>query len=155
MSSSSKKKEKSKDNLSEETKNEIKTQIEYYLGDENLKKDDFFHRLISADANGYLDLDIILKCNKIKKKGWTKDEEVEKETEKEKEKEDELQKENDLNELNNNLNINEYKNNINKKEEEESSKYENKYDFLNYDSSYNTSNLLNTNLNLGIDNKKE
>ena len=73
MSSSSKKKEKSKDNLSEETKNEIKTQIEYYLGDENLKRDDFFHKLISADANGYLDLDIILKCNKIKKKGWTKD----------------------------------------------------------------------------------
>ena len=74
MSSSASKKEKKKENnLSDETKLEIKTQIEYYLGDENLKKDSFFHGLISSDANGYLNLDYILKCNKIKKKGWTKD----------------------------------------------------------------------------------
>ena len=59
-------------NLSEETKDEIKKQIEYYLGDENLKKDSFFHQLISSDPDGYLDLDYILKCNKIKKKGWSK-----------------------------------------------------------------------------------
>ena len=74
MSSSASKKEKKKENnLSDETKLEIKTQIEYYLGDENLKKDSFFHGLISSDANGYLNLDYILKCNKIKKKGWTKE----------------------------------------------------------------------------------
>ena len=64
---------KNKENISEEIKNEIKTQVEYYLSDENLKKDAFFHGLISSDANGYLDLEFILKCNKIKKKGWTKD----------------------------------------------------------------------------------
>ena len=64
---------KNKENISEELKNEIKTQVEYYLSDENLKKDAFFHGLISSDANGYLDLEFILKCNKIKKKGWTKD----------------------------------------------------------------------------------
>ena len=64
---------KVKEKISDEIKNEIKTQVEYYLSDENLKKDTFFHGLISSDANGYLDIDFILKCNKIKKKGWTKD----------------------------------------------------------------------------------
>ena len=59
--------------LTEETKQEIKTQIEYYLGDENLKKDSFFHQIISSDPNGYIDLDLILKCNKIKRKQWTKE----------------------------------------------------------------------------------
>ena len=52
----------------------IKEQVEYYLSDENLKNDQFFHNKISEDANGYLDLDFLLKCNKIKKAGWTKDE---------------------------------------------------------------------------------
>ena len=69
----SSKNQNSKENLSDETKLEIKTQIEYYLGDENLKKDSFFHNLIISDANGYLDLDYIMKCKKIKEKGWTKD----------------------------------------------------------------------------------
>ena len=59
-------------NLSEETKDEIKKQIEYYLGDENLKKDTFFRQLILSDANGYLDLDYIMKCNKIKKRDGQK-----------------------------------------------------------------------------------
>ena len=62
----SSKNENSKENLSDETKLEIKTQIEYYLGDENLKKDSFFHNLIICDANGYLDLDYIMKCKKSK-----------------------------------------------------------------------------------------
>ena len=52
---------------------QIKEQIEYYLGDENLKKDSFFHQKISEDPNGYLELDFLLKCNKIKNAGWTKD----------------------------------------------------------------------------------
>ena len=52
---------------------EIKEQIEYYLSDENLKHDSFFHQKISADPNGYLYLDELLKCNKIKKAGWTKE----------------------------------------------------------------------------------
>ena len=68
---------KDKEKLSDEVKNEIKTQVEYYLSDENLKKDAFFHGLISSDANGYLDLDYLLKCNKIKKAGWTKEELIE------------------------------------------------------------------------------
>ena len=52
---------------------EIKEQIEYYLSDENLKHDSFFHGKISADPNGYLYLNELLKCNKIKKAGWTKE----------------------------------------------------------------------------------
>ena len=52
----------------------IKEQIEYYLGDTNLQNDSFFHKKISEEPNGYLDLDLFLKCNKIKKAGWTIDE---------------------------------------------------------------------------------
>lgn len=52
---------------------EIKTQMEYYLSDENLKKDTFFHEKISSDPNGYIDLDLFLKCNKIIKSKWTKE----------------------------------------------------------------------------------
>ena len=48
---------------------EVKKQVEYYLGDMNLEKDDFFRNLISKNANGYIDLSAILKCNKIKKLG--------------------------------------------------------------------------------------
>ena len=70
----SSKKENFKEKFKDEKLLEIKTQIEYYLGDENLKTDTFFRQLILSDANGYLDLDYIMKCNKIKKKGWTKDE---------------------------------------------------------------------------------
>ena len=65
---------KSKEIKEDEKMISIKEQIEYYLGDENLKQDQFFHNKISEDANGYLDLDFLLKCNKIKKAGWTKDE---------------------------------------------------------------------------------
>ena len=68
------KKDNSKERQKDEKQLEIKNQIEYYLGDENLKKDTFFRQLILSDANGYLDLDYIMKCNKIKKKGWTKEE---------------------------------------------------------------------------------
>ena len=67
MSKSTSKNEKDK-------KFEIKEQIEYYLSDENLKKDSFFHKKISEDSNGYIELDFLLKCNKIKKAGWTKEE---------------------------------------------------------------------------------
>ena len=66
MSASKEKKEKDKNF-------EIKEQIEYYLSDDNLKKDSFFHQKISEDPNGYLELDFLLKCNKCKKSGWTKD----------------------------------------------------------------------------------
>ena len=58
-------------NLTKETLREIKEQIEYYLSDENLEKDYFFNEKISSDPESYLDLKILLKCNKIKNKGWT------------------------------------------------------------------------------------
>ena len=57
----------------EEKKNAIKTQIEYYLSDKNLEHDSFFHQKITADPNGYLDLEFFLKCNKCKNAGWTID----------------------------------------------------------------------------------
>ena len=66
--------------MSEKTDNKedknlvIKEQIEYYLSDKNLEHDTFFHQKISEDSNGYLDLELFLKCNKIKNAGWTLDE---------------------------------------------------------------------------------
>ena len=58
----------------DDKKVQIKEQIEYYLSDKNLQNDSFFHNKISEDPNGYLDLDLLLKCNKIKNAGWTIDE---------------------------------------------------------------------------------
>lgn len=48
---------------------EIRKQLEYYLSDLNLAKDEFFHEQISKSDDGYLGLHLILKCNKIKKLG--------------------------------------------------------------------------------------
>ena len=59
--------------LTKEVISEIKEQIEYYLSEENLEKDYFFNDKISLDPESYLDLKFLLKCNKIKKKGWTKE----------------------------------------------------------------------------------
>ena len=67
----------SKSKNKKDKKFEIKEQVEYYLSDENLKNDSFFHQKISEDANGYIELDFLLKCNKIKKAGWKKEELVE------------------------------------------------------------------------------
>ena len=53
--------------------NEICSQMEYYLSDQNLAKDSFFHQKISSDVNGYIDLNFFLKCNKIIKAGWSKE----------------------------------------------------------------------------------
>ena len=53
------------------SKAEIKKQVEYYLSDTNLSKDDFFRNIISKNAAGYIDFSNILKCNKIKKLGVT------------------------------------------------------------------------------------
>ena len=63
--------------MDEKTKKEIKTQIEYYLSDSNLESDEFFHNLISKEKEGYLDLEYIMQCNKIKKAGWTKEQIIE------------------------------------------------------------------------------
>ena len=69
MSSTSKAEKK----LSQDEILEIKNQMEYYLSDANLEKDYFFHEKISSSSEGYLDLELFLKCNKIKNKGWTKE----------------------------------------------------------------------------------
>ena len=62
------------DKSNKEDKNTIiKEQIEYYLSDKNLEHDSFFHKKISEDTNGYLDLELLLKCNKCKNAGWTLD----------------------------------------------------------------------------------
>ncbi|XP_065221458.1 la-related protein 7 [Planococcus citri] len=45
--------------------NDIRQQIEFYLGDVNLSKDRFFNGLLQESP--YIDIDIILNCNKIKK----------------------------------------------------------------------------------------
>ncbi len=59
--------------MDEKIKEDIKNQIEYYLSDKNLEGDEFFHNLISKDKDGYLDLEHILQCNKVKKENWTKE----------------------------------------------------------------------------------
>ncbi|KRX00676.1 hypothetical protein PPERSA_00903 [Pseudocohnilembus persalinus] len=49
------------------TEDQIITQIEYYLSDKNLERDEFFHKQISAAEGGYIPVDLFLKCNKVKK----------------------------------------------------------------------------------------
>lgn len=44
----------------------IKKQVEYYLSDSNLKTDKFFHDVISSSEEGYVPLDTLLKCRKLK-----------------------------------------------------------------------------------------
>lgn len=54
----------------------IRTQVEYYLSDKNLAHDSFFHAKVSEAEDGYIPIDILLKCNKIKHLGVTDIEEV-------------------------------------------------------------------------------
>jgi len=44
----------------------VRKQIEYYLSDDNLRHDKFFHDKISGTPEGWLQLDLILSCNKMK-----------------------------------------------------------------------------------------
>jgi hypothetical protein len=44
----------------------LRKQVEYYLSDANLKHDKFFHTKISSNEEGWLALEHILACNKIK-----------------------------------------------------------------------------------------
>lgn len=46
--------------------------MEYYLSDENLKFDKFFHDKISAEKEGWLEMELILSCNKMKTMRATK-----------------------------------------------------------------------------------
>ena len=54
------------------SKAEIKKQVEFYMGDTNLAKDDFFRDLITSNKDGYVDVTAFLKCNKIKHLGVNK-----------------------------------------------------------------------------------
>mmetsp|Transcript_11164 Transcript_11164/g.21955 ORF Transcript_11164/g.21955 Transcript_11164/m.21955 type:complete len:385 (-) Transcript_11164:1265-2419(-) len=44
----------------------IRKQVEFYLSDANLKTDKFFHDVISSSADGYVSMDVLLKCRKLK-----------------------------------------------------------------------------------------
>jgi len=44
----------------------VRKQIEYYLSDDNLKFDKFFHEKISANEEGWLEVALVLSCNKMK-----------------------------------------------------------------------------------------
>lgn len=43
----------------------LRSQLEYYLSDENLRQDRFFHEKISADAEGWLSLQYIMGCKRV------------------------------------------------------------------------------------------
>ena len=51
----------------------IKNQVEFYFSDENLAHDKFFHELISSDTHGFVSLEAILKCQRIKNLKATKE----------------------------------------------------------------------------------
>jgi len=44
----------------------LKKQVEYYLSDENLKSDKFFRDKITADSEGWMEMSLLLSCNKMK-----------------------------------------------------------------------------------------
>lgn len=47
----------------------LKTQIEYYLSDQNLQRDKFFHEAISASGEGWLSLDVVMRCKRVQSTG--------------------------------------------------------------------------------------
>lgn len=51
----------------------IQRQVEYYLSDENLETDKFFLHKIQADPEGWLDMDAILSCRRMKQYEATKE----------------------------------------------------------------------------------
>eukprot|EP00928_Gymnodinium_smaydae_P046665 TRINITY_DN310_c0_g1_i10.p1 TRINITY_DN310_c0_g1~~TRINITY_DN310_c0_g1_i10.p1 ORF type:complete len:421 (+),score=107.40 TRINITY_DN310_c0_g1_i10:73-1263(+) len=51
----------------------LRKQVEYYLSDENLKHDKFFHEKISSDPEGWLEVSLIITCNKMKAMNATKE----------------------------------------------------------------------------------
>jgi hypothetical protein len=53
--------------------NAVRKQIEYYLSDDNLKYDKFFHEKISGSADGWLEVSLVLSCNKMKAMRATKE----------------------------------------------------------------------------------
>jgi len=51
----------------------VRKQVEYYLSDDNLKYDKFFHDKISEDKEGWLAMSLVLSCNKMKAMRATKE----------------------------------------------------------------------------------
>jgi hypothetical protein len=56
---------------------DIRVQIEYYLGDANLKRDEFFYSKVLENDQGWVDISCFLACNKVKNLGCTKESIVE------------------------------------------------------------------------------
>jgi len=54
----------------------IRKQVEYYLSDDNLRHDKFFHEKIAENGEGWLEIALILSCNKMKAMRVTKEEVV-------------------------------------------------------------------------------
>jgi len=52
--------------MSETLNNDIVKQVEYYMSDANLKRDAFFQKEMAKD-DGFISVDVLLKCNKLKK----------------------------------------------------------------------------------------
>lgn len=46
---------------------ELTTQLEYYLGDANLCRDQFFYTMIQETDDGFIPIEVFHKCNNIKK----------------------------------------------------------------------------------------
>ncbi len=46
---------------------EIKKQMEYYMSDANLERDDFFREKITSNKGGYVSISLFMNCNKVKK----------------------------------------------------------------------------------------
>lgn len=55
----------------------IREQLEYYLSDSNLERDEFFHKKIRETPGGFINLQFIETCNNIKKLGADRAEIVE------------------------------------------------------------------------------
>ena len=49
-----------------ERRQKVLGQVEYYLSDDNLSTDSFFHQKISESKEGYLNINLLLNCNKLK-----------------------------------------------------------------------------------------
>lgn len=57
--------------LDENPDESVRQTVEYYLSDENLSKDPFFHRAITDVPDGWVELGFLLACGRLKKLGAT------------------------------------------------------------------------------------
>lgn len=49
----------------------LQTQLEYYLSDQNLCRDKFFHNKISSEPDGWLPMELVMGCRKVQAFGAT------------------------------------------------------------------------------------